>query len=52
MACTPTEYLISRKTEKFGWEVLPQPPYTPDLALSDYYLFKLLTDVCRPSNVK
>ena len=22
------------------WEVLPQPPYSPDIALSDYYLFR------------
>ena len=24
---------------KFKWEVLEQPPYTPNLALSDYHLF-------------
>jgi len=22
------------------WEVLPHPPYSPDIALSDYHLFR------------
>ena len=26
----------------FGWEQIDHPPYSPDLALSDYYLFKHL----------
>jgi len=25
--------------DKFGWDILPQPPYSPDLAPSDYHLF-------------
>ena len=25
--------------ENFGWEVVPYPPYSPDLAPSDYHLF-------------
>lgn len=25
--------------EKFGWDILPHPPYSPDLAPSDYHLF-------------
>ena len=25
--------------EHFGWEVVPHPPYSPDLAPSDYHLF-------------
>jgi len=26
-------------TQKLKWNVLPHPPYSPDLALSDYHLF-------------
>jgi hypothetical protein len=26
------------------WEILPHPPYSPDLALSDYYLFRSLSN--------
>ena len=26
--------------ENSGWEVLPQPPYSPDLAPSEYHLFR------------
>ena len=26
--------------ETLKWEVLPYPPYSPDIALSDYYLFR------------
>lgn len=26
--------------ETLNWEVLPQPPYSPDIAPSDYYLFR------------
>jgi len=25
--------------EKFGWDVISHPPYSPDLAPSDYHLF-------------
>lgn len=30
------------KIKEFGWEVLPHPPYSPDLAPSDYYLIRSL----------
>jgi [histone H3]-lysine36 N-dimethyltransferase SETMAR len=30
------------KLLQFGWEILPHPPYSPDLAPSDYHLFRSL----------
>jgi hypothetical protein len=29
---------------KFGWTVLPHPPYSPDLAPSDFHLFGPMKD--------
>jgi histone-lysine N-methyltransferase SETMAR len=43
-ACPHTADLTLGKTDKFGWEVIPHPLYSADLALSDYYLFKHLKD--------
>ncbi len=34
--------LTQRKITQFGWEVLEHPPYSPDLAPSDYHLFRSL----------
>ena len=34
--------LIQQKLEEFQWELLLYPPYLPDLAPSDYHLFRLL----------
>lgn len=31
-----------RKLLDFNWEILPHPPYSPDLAPSDYHLFQAL----------
>ncbi len=41
-----------RKIPKFGWEVLPHPPYSLDLALSDYHLFCRLSNYLRGKNFK
>jgi len=32
---------------KFGWTVLPHPPYSHDLGLSDFHLFGPLKDTLR-----
>ena len=34
-----TACLTAEKIENMGWEVLPHPLYSPDLAPSDYHLF-------------
>ncbi|XP_050459528.1 histone-lysine N-methyltransferase SETMAR-like [Cataglyphis hispanica] len=31
--------VVRQKLLQFDWDVLPHPPYSPDLAPSDYYLF-------------
>ena len=30
---------VRKKISKLGWEVLQHPPYSPDLATSDFHLF-------------
>jgi len=32
----------TEKIRKLGWEILPHPPYSPDIAPSDYHLFRSL----------
>ena len=39
----PHTFLVTRKKLlELGWEVMPHPPYSPDLAPSDYQLFRSL----------
>ena len=39
----PHTYLVTRKKLfELDWEVIPHPPYSPDLAPSNYYLFRSL----------
>jgi len=37
-----TSLATRQKLRELGWEVLMHPPYSPDLALSDYHLFRSL----------
>ena len=37
-------HLTSETIDKMGWEVLPHPSYSPDLAPSDYHLFEFVKD--------
>ncbi|GFV47752.1 mariner Mos1 transposase [Trichonephila clavipes] len=41
-ARTHTAMLTQQKLNALGWKVLGHPPYTPDIAPSDYYLLKSL----------
>lgn len=38
-----TAVVTKQKLAQLGWNVLPHPPYSPDLAPSDYYLFRPLS---------
>ncbi|XP_076229679.1 mariner Mos1 transposase [Nomia melanderi] len=37
-----TSTVSRQKLRELGWEVLMHPPYSPDLALSDYHVFLVL----------
>ena len=30
---------VRDKLQRFGWETLQHPPYSPDLSLSDFHIF-------------
>lgn len=38
---------VKAKIKQLGWELLPHPPYSPDLAPSDYHLFLSLSNDLR-----
>ena len=44
--------IVKEKIDKFGWELLPHPPYSPDLAPSDYLLFRSLSNDMRGRHFK
>jgi len=46
-ACPHAAHLTSEAIARMGWEVLPHPSYSPDLALSDYHLFRFVKDQLR-----
>jgi transposase len=33
---------VSEILEKYGWQVFPHPPYSPDMSRPDFYLFPKL----------
>ena len=33
---------VTKKLSEFNWKILPHPPYFPDIAPSDYHLFRAL----------
>ncbi|KOX80733.1 Histone-lysine N-methyltransferase SETMAR [Melipona quadrifasciata] len=43
---------VRQKFLQFDWDVLPYPPYSPDLAPSDYYLFLSLKNSLRGKSFK
>ena len=47
----PRASLVTRqKLLELGWDVSPRPPYSPDLAPSDYFLFRSLQNSSNDKN--
>jgi histone-lysine N-methyltransferase SETMAR len=44
-----TAQLTTNVLEKMHWEVLPHPPYSPDLSPCDFYLFEPLKEALSDS---
>ena len=45
-----TSLVIRQKLLELGWDVLPHPPYSLDLAPSDYFLFRFLQNSLNGKN--
>ena len=45
-----TSLVTRQKLLELGWDVLPYPPYSPDLAPSDYFLFRSLQNSLNGKN--
>ncbi|KAG6799391.1 transposase [Apis mellifera caucasica] len=45
-----TSLVIRQKLLELGWDVLPHPPYSPDFAPSDYFLFRSLQNSLNGKN--
>ncbi|GFV45018.1 histone-lysine N-methyltransferase SETMAR [Trichonephila clavipes] len=45
-----TAMVTQQKLNALGWEVLDHPPYSPDIAPSDYYLFRSLQNCLMGKN--
>jgi histone-lysine N-methyltransferase SETMAR len=42
-----TAAIVKDKIAEYGWELVPHPPYSPDLAPSDYHLFRSMKNWMR-----
>jgi transposase len=42
-----TANMTKAAIQELDWEILPHPPYSPDLAPSDYHLFRSLSNNLR-----
>ena len=43
-------HIFGQKLLELGWDVLPHPPYNPELAPSDYFLFRSLQNSLNGKN--
>jgi hypothetical protein len=44
---THTAYMTKAAFQELDWDILPHPPYSPDLSPSDYHLFRSLSNNMR-----
>jgi hypothetical protein len=47
IARSHTANMTKAAIQELDWEILPHPPYSPDLAPSDYHLFRALSNNLR-----